>query len=508
MNAQLRFQTSSFLPQSSATVKTGLLQRKCACGTHTVAGDKCDECKNKQGVLQRKSSDNSQHSEVPPIVHEVLNSSGQPLDKSTRAFFETPFAHNFSGVPVSSASKQLSQNSLTIGEPADVYEQEANRVADSIMLKDEHEKTLSTNKQQDEKFDLSYVRVHTGERAAESARAVNALAYTVGNNIVFGAGQFAARTREGRRLLAHELTHVIQQSSGETPALQRDEPKQNTASSSRVDVALVLDDDPTSMIEARSYAATVIRATSSADAKAKLLALGKPIGKLFVVSHSNRLGEVQIISGIGTISWVKLSDFSKDLKGLPSDKAPQEVDFRGCKLGEAPSEMETFRQNVGAQSARATNCWSMGATSEPLTMPDGTPIKQESQIKDMEKQFNRVLRQKINGLKAENGTSVKDCIVGLAVGETADRNFEKIKKLYFRNEGNLLAGWASPEFNHTWQKGSICVKDMTATTSPCKIVTQTAPASGGGAKTGAMLLEPVESSPVDLLSESETEADA
>lgn len=59
--------------------------------------------------------------------------------------------------------------------------------------------------------DFSQVRVHTDPRATESAQAVNALAYTVGRNVVFGTGQYAPGTSEGRRLLAHELVHTIQQ---------------------------------------------------------------------------------------------------------------------------------------------------------------------------------------------------------------------------------------------------------------------------------------------------------
>jgi Domain of unknown function (DUF4157) len=55
------------------------------------------------------------------------------------------------------------------------------------------------------------VRVHTGEKAAESARAVDALAYTVGRDVVFGAGRYAPGTAAGQRLLAHELAHVVQQ---------------------------------------------------------------------------------------------------------------------------------------------------------------------------------------------------------------------------------------------------------------------------------------------------------
>jgi hypothetical protein len=87
---------------------------------------------------------------APPIVHEVLRSSGQPLDARTRAFMEPRFGHDF-----------------------------------------------------------SKVRVHTDARAAESAHAVSAHAYTVGNHIVFA--QPPSRSGAGASLLAHELTHVVQQ---------------------------------------------------------------------------------------------------------------------------------------------------------------------------------------------------------------------------------------------------------------------------------------------------------
>ncbi len=55
------------------------------------------------------------------------------------------------------------------------------------------------------------LRVHTDARAAESARDVNALVYSIGKDVVFGAGQYALETSEGKKLLAHELTHVVQQ---------------------------------------------------------------------------------------------------------------------------------------------------------------------------------------------------------------------------------------------------------------------------------------------------------
>jgi hypothetical protein len=73
--------------------------------------------------------------------------------------------------------------------------------------------------------DFSQVRVHTGSQAAETAKSINAKAFTVGQNIAFGGGQYAPGSHEGRKLLAHELTHTIQQGPGvqREPLIQRDE---------------------------------------------------------------------------------------------------------------------------------------------------------------------------------------------------------------------------------------------------------------------------------------------
>src|SRR5258708_5219556 len=72
---------SSFVPRVFGSV----LQRKCACGQNTGGGE-CEDCKKKHDVLQRHPSGNSEAASVPPIVHEVLSSPGQPLDAATRAF--------------------------------------------------------------------------------------------------------------------------------------------------------------------------------------------------------------------------------------------------------------------------------------------------------------------------------------------------------------------------------------------------------------------------------------
>jgi hypothetical protein len=69
--------------------------------------------------------------------------------------------------------------------------------------------------------DFSQVRVHTDDSAALSARAIDAQAYTAGKHVVFGAGKYDPSSGAGRRLLAHELTHVVQQTGTHTGTLQR-----------------------------------------------------------------------------------------------------------------------------------------------------------------------------------------------------------------------------------------------------------------------------------------------
>jgi outer membrane protein OmpA-like peptidoglycan-associated protein len=84
--------------------------------------------------------------------------------------------------------------------------------------------------------DFSQVRVHTDAQAAASARALNARAYTTGTHVVFASGQHSHETRQGRRLLAHELAHVVQQSgSHSTPAVQRAVDEKNFPGGGRVE---------------------------------------------------------------------------------------------------------------------------------------------------------------------------------------------------------------------------------------------------------------------------------
>jgi len=152
---------------------------------------------------------------APESVYEVLRSPGRPLERSTIDFM-TARSEAFGGLKGQKLSSGETRNHvLKIGAEHDAAELEADHVATELSG------TRPIPGSHALPYDFTRVRVHTGERAAESARAVNALAYTVGNNIVFGAGQYAPNTSSGQRLLAHELTHVAQGQHHPAAAVQR-----------------------------------------------------------------------------------------------------------------------------------------------------------------------------------------------------------------------------------------------------------------------------------------------
>lgn len=185
---------------------------------------------------------------VPPIAYDVLRSPGLPLAAATRAFLEPRFGQDFSRVHIHSVRPGALQAQLTVSMPGDVYEQEADRVAAAIvgggaldrfaespaapqrkesrgaappvvqdLLRSSGQPLdAATRAQMEPRFgqDFSCVQVHNDPQAVASARAINARAYTVGSHVVFGGGQYAPETKAGQRLLAHELTHVVQQRGG------------------------------------------------------------------------------------------------------------------------------------------------------------------------------------------------------------------------------------------------------------------------------------------------------
>ncbi|MGH7486487.1 MAG: DUF4157 domain-containing protein, partial [bacterium] len=133
------------------------LQRACACGGESSEGE-CDECR----LSRQASGESPGTAQAPGAVGEVMHSTGRPLDPATRTSMDSRF-----------------------------------------------------------RFDFSRVRIHDDAQAAASTSAVSALAYTVGHHVVFGPGQYSPTTAAGRRLLAHELTHVVQQSAAGSTTAQR-----------------------------------------------------------------------------------------------------------------------------------------------------------------------------------------------------------------------------------------------------------------------------------------------
>lgn len=199
------------------------LQRKCACGASSERpGKPCHGCANDDLTVQRRAGNEDSPFTIPPSVHAVLRSSGQPLDGQTRTLMEANFSHSFERIPIHPVGLEMAQSGNSHSEQT--YERQADRVAEQVLTAGEASRRNGASRTPFT-YDFSQVRIHTDVRAAESARSVNASAYTVGHDIVFDVGEYRPGTREGRRLLAHELTHVVQQQAGSRPQVQRQEKK-------------------------------------------------------------------------------------------------------------------------------------------------------------------------------------------------------------------------------------------------------------------------------------------
>jgi len=196
--------------QTSARAAASRLQRQCACGQHTIAGGECGDCRDKKrAVLQRSWRAAATPVPVPSIVGDVLASGGHPLAPATRALMEQTLTGDFSRVPASTGTMR----SPVIGPADDHFEREAHRQADRFRGPTGRSPVPRVDQA---RHDLGRVRIHLGAQAAAAAEKVDAHAFTLGDHIVFGHGQYAPETTAGRQLLAHELTHVIQQGGAAT----------------------------------------------------------------------------------------------------------------------------------------------------------------------------------------------------------------------------------------------------------------------------------------------------
>jgi hypothetical protein len=198
---------------SAPATRGRVLRRKCACGKNTAGSGECGRCADKEKRLQRRAAraneDAGAQEEVPQVVHDVLGSPGHALDAGVRSFMESRFGHDFSRVRAQTVPARDAAAGLRVGPPDDRFEQEAEQVARRVTA---HAPARS-HAADAPGYDFSQVRIHTDARAAQSARAVNALAYTAGRDIVFGEGQYRPHTADGLSVLAHELTHTLQQQS-------------------------------------------------------------------------------------------------------------------------------------------------------------------------------------------------------------------------------------------------------------------------------------------------------
>lgn len=174
-----------------------VLRRKCACGGGGSAD--CEECRRKPAV-QRSAVDDAVVGEAPAAVHETLQSAGRPLDPAPRAFMEARLGHDF-----------------------------------------------------------SRVRVHADAAAARSARQIHASAYSLGPHVVFAGGPPSIATAEGRRLLAHELAHTVQQKDADAGAASIRVGSASDASEREADAAATALDRGRAPLTAAAAGGTAVR---------------------------------------------------------------------------------------------------------------------------------------------------------------------------------------------------------------------------------------------------------
>jgi hypothetical protein len=245
---------------------------------------KCVACEEEEKLQKKPAVLQSTVGGAPAIVHDVLRSPGQPLDTATRAYFEPRFGHDF-----------------------------------------------------------SRVRVHTDALAEQSAREVNAQAYTVGRNIVFDAGRLATGTHAGRWLIAHELAHVVQQTgAADGVALQREPKKEEKVVPQDFAVLLSPDKNFVTLAAAIAPDAKVLHATSVEDLAKQLKAIKVPIGTLYFVGHMDEDGDLVFISpGQGNSASTETFVQAETVASKIKDSAHVEnLDFRGCNAAQAPAEMD------------------------------------------------------------------------------------------------------------------------------------------------------------------------
>jgi hypothetical protein len=222
--AEARTKSVSPISIQSLSAQTGaIIQRKCACG-----GD-CPRCQEEPPPHRGHPLQAKLQVSQPGDVYE------QEADRIAEYVMSAPQANRSSTLPhrTEPSSLRISRHPLSAATPAS----DAPNAVQEVLRSSGEPLDNSTRNFMESQFghDFGHVRVHTGREAMESASSLSARAYTVGGHIVFGSGQYAPSSNAGRRLLAHELTHVVQQGAARGvgpaspslttrgPLIQRDE---------------------------------------------------------------------------------------------------------------------------------------------------------------------------------------------------------------------------------------------------------------------------------------------
>jgi len=234
MNSRVMTHTKASTGAPPAS-RSNLLQRKCACGGTPGATGECEQCRRKRLALQRKLTVNQpgdRYEQEALRVADTVARGGVPgraaitsLGRGGAVQRDEPSEPKTQEEKYKEAAKKAGEAFLA-QEPEKKEEETLRReatsdhevsgappIVDDVLQSAGEPLGTATRRFFEERFgyDFGAVRVHHDARAAESARAVHADAYTVGRDVVFNSGRFSPDTEAGRRVLAHELTHVVQQ---------------------------------------------------------------------------------------------------------------------------------------------------------------------------------------------------------------------------------------------------------------------------------------------------------
>ncbi len=223
----------AFVPSES--VRSPVVQRRCACGGNAGPDGECAACKAKRLATQRSAA-SAGSGGLPPSrrAQAVLSNPGRPLDGSHRREMEHRLSNASRAVaidPVRGGSSEL------VDGPGDHFERNAERVSTQ---------NAPTSKAPPS-FDFRNVRVHADSTADRAARAIDADAFTIGSNIAFRAGRYDPSSSRGKTLLAHELTHVVQQAGGSRQVQRQSVGDRRVRYEEHVDQTSHKTDDPMSV---------------------------------------------------------------------------------------------------------------------------------------------------------------------------------------------------------------------------------------------------------------------